>query len=148
MRKRSGSSRYPRTARLNEVVRETLAEDLERSDDPRLELVTITGVEVSSDLHHATVFYTGLGGKDDGWNPTPERAEEMHAALVHAAPRFRSALGREVRMKYTPRLTFVLDPSIAEGQKIESIIRSIHEREATDGTMDARPDAEVDDGGA
>lgn len=141
MSKRGGASRYPRTARLNEVVRETIAGDLERSDDPRLELVTITGVEVSSDLHHATVFYTGLGSKDDGWSATPERAEEMHAALDHAAPRFRASLGREVRMKYTPRLTFVLDPSIAEGQKIESIIRSIHARDAAAG------EAEVDDAG-
>jgi ribosome-binding factor A len=133
MRKRSGTHRYPRTARLNEVVREALAGELERSDDPRLELVTITGVEVTADMRHATVYYTGLGSKDNGWDPTPERAQEIDDALTHASSRFRATLGREVRMKYLPKLTFALDPSIAQGQRIESILRSIHEKEGPTG---------------
>ena len=53
--------KYPRTLRVNEVVRETLADQLERMEDPRLELVTITGVDVSPDLRHANVFYSALG---------------------------------------------------------------------------------------
>jgi ribosome-binding factor A len=53
---RHGSPRkYPRTARVNEVVREVLAEELERLSDPRLGLVTVTSVDVSPDLRHATV---------------------------------------------------------------------------------------------
>ena len=48
--------RYPRTARVNEVVLETLAEELERLSDPRLGFVTLTGVEVSPDLRQATVY--------------------------------------------------------------------------------------------
>ena len=53
--------RYPRTARVNEVVLETLAEELERLSDPRLGFVTLTGVEVSPDLRQATVYYSVLG---------------------------------------------------------------------------------------
>ena len=53
--------RYPRTARVNEVVLETLAEELERLSDPRLGFVTLTGVDVSPDLRQATVYYSVLG---------------------------------------------------------------------------------------
>jgi len=49
---------YPRTARVNEVVREVLADELERLSDPRLGLVTLTDVEVSADLRHADVYYS------------------------------------------------------------------------------------------
>ena len=77
---RSRPRRYPRTLRVNEVVRETLADHLERMEDPRLEIVTITGVDVSADLRHATVFYAALGRHD------PEIAEALEAA-AEAAPR-------------------------------------------------------------
>ncbi|HVJ96801.1 MAG TPA: ribosome-binding factor A, partial [Acidimicrobiia bacterium] len=50
--------RYPRTARVNEVMLEVLADELERMSEPRLELVTLTGVDVSRDLAHAKVFYS------------------------------------------------------------------------------------------
>ena len=49
----TSAKRYPRTARVNEVMLEVLADELERMGDPRLELVTLTGVDVSRDLAHA-----------------------------------------------------------------------------------------------
>ena len=52
--------RYDRTARVNEVVREVLADELERLSDPGLGLVTVTGVEVTPDLRQATVYYSAL----------------------------------------------------------------------------------------
>ena len=48
-------------ARVNEVVREALGDELERLSDPRLGIVTITGVDVSADLRQATVYYSALG---------------------------------------------------------------------------------------
>ncbi|MCL4294018.1 MAG: ribosome-binding factor A, partial [Acidimicrobiia bacterium] len=59
--------RYPRTARVNEVVREVLADELERLSDPRLGLVTLTDVDVSADLRHADVYYSV-------WEPVTGRA--------------------------------------------------------------------------
>ena len=108
--------RYPRTLRVNEVVREVLADELERLSDPRLELVTITGVDVSPDLRHATVWYSALGREDD----------DVSHALSSAAPHMRATLGREVRLKYLPRLEFREDPAIETGQRVEEIIRSLH----------------------
>jgi len=101
--------------RVNEVVRETLADHLERMGDPRLELVTITGVDVSRDLRHATVFYAALGRRD------PEIAD----ALADAAKPLRAALGREVRLKYLPALHFREDPAIETGQRVEEILRDL-----------------------
>ena len=111
--------KYPRTARVNEVVREVLAEELERMNDPRLSLVTITGVDVATDLRQARVYYAALGRSDD----------EVVTALRAAAPHLRAVLGNEVRMKYLPRLEFFLDPAIEQGQRVEDILRSLHAEE-------------------
>jgi len=122
--------RYPRTARVNEVVRETLADEIERLSDPRLGLVTITGVEVSPDLRHATIYYSALdtrkGAREVDVARLAERQEETRAALKSASPHLRAELGRQVRMKYTPELTFREDPAIIDGARIEEIIRSLH----------------------
>lgn len=121
--------RYPRIARVNEVVRETLADELERLNDPRLGLVTITGVDVRRDLRHATVYYSALdtkkGAREVVVAQTPERQEETRAALSSAAPHLRAQLGRQVRMKYTPELTFLEDPAIVQGARIEEILRDL-----------------------
>jgi ribosome-binding factor A len=113
--------RYPRTARINEVVLETLADEVERLSDPRLGFVTLTGVEVSPDLRHATVFYSVLGGE--------EQHEQTGKALRHAGSHLRAVLGREVRLKYLPELRFREDPAIAQGQRVEEIIRELHGQE-------------------
>jgi ribosome-binding factor A len=108
--------RYPRTLRVNELVREALADELARMSDPRLELVTITGVNVSPDLRQATVYYSALGRGDD----------DTLAALRSAGPHLRAVLGRQVRLKYLPALAFREDPSIEQGQRVEQIIRDLH----------------------
>lgn len=107
--------RYSRTLRVNEVVREVLADELERCSDPRLTMVTITGVNVSADLRHATVFYAALGRHDD----------DIPAALRAAAPHLRGVLGNQVRLKYLPRLQFREDPAIEHGQRVEEILRGL-----------------------
>jgi ribosome-binding factor A len=113
--------RYPRIARVNEVVHEVLADLLERLTDPRLELVTITGVEVTPDLRDATVFFSALAAK--------ATAEDAAAGLRAAAPRLRAELGKQVRLKYLPKLRFREDPAIIEGQRMEEIIRGLHRDE-------------------
>ena len=119
-------------ARVNEVVREALGDELERLSDPRLGLVTVTGVDVSADLRQATVYYSALGRADEagyggragtraGATGRPRRPRSQAAA-----PHLRASLGRQVRLKYTPELTFREDPAIAPGNRIEAIIRDLH----------------------
>ena len=64
-RPRQAPKHYPRVARVNEVVLEALADELERLSDPRLGFITLTGVEVTRDLSYADVYYSVLGTADD-----------------------------------------------------------------------------------
>lgn len=112
---------FNRMRRVNSIVRQVLADEVERLKDPRLELVSITGVETAPDLRHATVYFSSLD---------LERAGETREALESAAPRLRRALGREVRLKYTPALSFELDSGIASGERIDSIFRDLHRDES------------------
>jgi ribosome-binding factor A len=114
---------YARTARINELLREVLAEELERfaDTDERLRLPTVTGVEVTADLSSAKVYMSSV---DD---PVSEALTEHRAHLQRA-------IGRQVRMKRTPKLQFVPDPAVAEGAKVEEILRRLKNR--TSGEAD------------
>ena len=125
-------SPYPRTARVNEVLREVVAEELERvSDvDDRLKLVTVTSVDTSPDLRHATVFMSSL-------------SDETASALEEQRIPVQRAISRQVRLKRTPHLAFAPDPAVAAGFKVEEILRRIHTDApaADDGTPPMGDDA-------
>jgi ribosome-binding factor A len=123
--------RYPRTARLNEVMLEVLADELERLSDPRLGFVTLTSVDVNRDLSKANVYYSTLGGTSGAHAET--NPDATAAALESASAHLRRVLGREVRVKQVPRLVFLPDPAIESGERIEEILRDIRRREGTEG---------------
>ena len=108
---------YPRTARLNRLLREILAESLETIDDDRLELLTITAVEVDPDLRRAVVFY-------DSWQG-PEGDEVVLEALAEVRIRLQAAIGRQARIKRVPELSFAPDPAVRHGSHIEAILAEI-----------------------
>jgi ribosome-binding factor A len=110
----SGSRAYPRTARINESMREVIADELEHIDDDRLELVTVTGIEIDPDLGRARVYYSALSGQQHA-----SEAFQAHRARLQAA------VGRQIRMKRTPLLSFMPDPAIDEGLKIEALIHTM-----------------------
>lgn len=120
--------RYPRTARLNESLREVIAEELIRIDDERLLLVTITAIDVDPEMNRATVYYDSLVGEDGD--------EEIVAALAQHRVRIQSSVGRQVRAKKTPILTFKPDDAIRAAERIERIL---HDKD----TLPERP--QVDD---
>ena len=121
----TSAKRYPRTARVNEVMLEVLADELERMGDPRLELVTVTGVDVSRDLAHAKVYYSTLGATVSPDAP-PSFADDAGNALRKAATHLRGVVGRQMRIRQVPSLTFEVDPGIVAGQRIDEILRGIH----------------------
>ncbi len=96
------------------MLREVLAETLERIADTedRLRLVTVTGVDTSSDLSRATVYLSTLG------EPETAALEEVRAEL-------QAAIGSQVRMKRTPRLYFAADPAVKHGTRVEEILRRV-----------------------
>ena len=85
--------------------------------DPRVALVTITGVNVTRDLSLAKVFFSVTG--DDGDLKDAERG------LKSAAPFIRRELGKLMRLRFTPEIRFEYDGSIAYGQKIENLLRQV-----------------------
>jgi len=114
--------RYERTARVNEVVREVVADELERLSDPRLGLLTITGVDVAPDLRQATVYYSALIPAEG----KAEHEQDIAVALREVTPQLQAAIGRQVRMKYTPHLVFREDPAIRTGERVDQILRRLH----------------------
>lgn len=110
----SSPRRYPRTARVNHVVQEVVADELERIDDDRLGMTTVTGVEVDPDLRHATVWLSSL-------------SSESQEALGQHRVRLQAAIGRQMRMKRTPELRFRADPAVETGQRVEDILRGLEE---------------------
>jgi ribosome-binding factor A len=135
--------KYPRTARLNESLLEVLADELERLSDPRLELVTITGVDVARDLSRARVFYSTLGAETT--DASGRAAADAPAGLRAAAPHLRAVIGRQLRIRQVPTLAFEADPGILAGQRIDEILRGIEssagahvEREGDEDDEDVR----------
>jgi ribosome-binding factor A len=110
---------YPRTARLNRLFQEILAEQLELIDDDRLEMVTVMSVDCEADLRHATVYYDTLGGVDDD--------EKVLEALGEARHRLQGAIGRQARVKRTPELVFKPDDVARGAARIEQVFRSLHD---------------------
>jgi ribosome-binding factor A len=99
---------------VNELLREVLADEIERlaDADERLRLATVTGVDTSADLRHATVFLASLPG---------ERSEALDEHRI----RLQRVIGRQVRMKRTPQLGFSPDPAVASGAKVDEILRRL-----------------------
>jgi ribosome-binding factor A len=104
-------------SRVNETLREVIADEVTRLEDPRVGFVTITGVDTAPDLRNARVYYSVLGPDEDH--------TETQDGLDHAAPHIQEAVGRQVRLKYLPRLRFVVDESVERGMRIEAILRDI-----------------------
>ena len=107
-----------RMRRVNEAVREVvsahIAGDLK---DPRIGFVTVTGVDTSPDLRHARVYVSVLGSE-------VERQEALDG-LTSARGFLQSQVGSELRMKRTPTLEFLNDPSIDHGMKMERLISDV-----------------------
>jgi ribosome-binding factor A len=100
--------------RVNESVRQVLAEALPELKDPRIGLVTVKGVVTAPDLRHATVYVSVLGNEKKQ-AATMRGLEAAHGVL-------QSRLGRELRMKRTPQLTFEYDPSVERGVRMSQLI--------------------------
>jgi ribosome-binding factor A len=103
-----------RMRRVNESVRQVLAETLPELKDPRIGLVTVTAVKTAPDLRHATVYVSVLGNERKR-SSTMRGLEAAHGVL-------QSQLARQLRMKRTPQLTFEYDPSVERGVRMSRLI--------------------------
>jgi ribosome-binding factor A len=109
---------YPRVERVREAIKEILALEVERLRDPGLGFVTITEVTMSRDLRNARVYYTVYG------------ADAVRAAtadaMKRAAGHLRTAVAKQVRLRYVPQIEFIEDPVPERTRRLDEIITEIH----------------------
>jgi len=103
-----------RMRRVNEAIRETLAEAVGELKDPRIGFVTVTGVDTSPDLRQARVYVSILGNERKR-EKTLQGLESAHGVL-------QAKLATELRMKRTPQLAFEFDPTVQEGMRMSQLI--------------------------
>jgi ribosome-binding factor A len=103
-----------RMRRVNESLRQVLSEALLELKDPRIGFVTVTGVDTSPDLRHATVYVSVLGGEK-------KRSASM-TGLDAAHGVLQARLSRELRLKRTPTLAFEYDHAVAHGVYMSRLI--------------------------
>ena len=106
---------------LQKEISQIIIQDLK---DPRLGFVTVTGVSISDDLKNAKVFVSVLGSR--------EEIEQTFDGLNSAKGFIRSCIGKRVKLRYTPELSFLLDESASYGAHIEDLIRDIKDENPFD----------------
>jgi len=116
-RHRAPKRDYPRMARVNALLQEIIGDELERIDDERLELVTVTAVDCESDLRRAVVQFDSLRGAEDD--------EAVLAAFGNLRPRLQKAVARQARLKRTPELRFEPDVVIRSAERVDEVLRGI-----------------------
>ncbi len=113
----------PRARKVADRIKEVVAQRLDKGlRDPRLGFVTITDVQVTGDLQHASIFYTVLGTEQ-------ERADSA-AALAAATGMLRTEVGRNLNTRLTPSIEFILDGIPENAASIEALLREARERDA------------------
>jgi ribosome-binding factor A len=113
--RRANPAAANRNARVGELIKRIVAEEIELLDDDRLAFVSITGVDVDRELHRAVLWFTALDGDDD---PAIEEAFDEHRG------RFRRAVGNQARLRHTPRLEFRADETLRAAERIESLLQN------------------------
>ncbi|WP_275286650.1 30S ribosome-binding factor RbfA [Halomonas elongata] len=108
---------FKRTDRVADQLQKELAVLIQREiKDPRLGMVTVSGVEVSRDLGYADVHVTLLGENDEA------RVAENLTILKRAAGFLRGQIARRIKLRHVPELRFHYDASLERGQRLSSLI--------------------------
>lgn len=129
----TASKGFSRRDRISEQIRRELAE-LIRTElkDPRVGMISITGVEVSADYAHAKVFFSSMSGR--------EHLDSVLAGLQKAAGFLRRELGRRITIHNTPQLHFVFDESLERGADLSKLIEQAVSISKTPDSPDSTED--------
>jgi len=109
-----------RSEKVADLIQKEISQLLVKSiKDPRIGFITITRVTVSEDCRFARVYYSVAG--------TQAERESSMKGLDSAKGYVRKELGRRIRLRYTPDITFQFDPSVEYAIHVEELIRNIHQ---------------------
>ncbi len=113
---------YPRSERIGVRIQTALSELLKKKiQDPRIELATISGVQVTSDLRVAYVYYSVFG--------KAERLEEVREGFESSHGYIKRMLAPKLGLKYMPEIKFVHDKSFDHGSKMDRLLASVSKGE-------------------
>ncbi len=121
-----------RVRRVAEQIKKEVSQVISKElKDPRVAgMTSVTGVELSRDLRYASVYVSIYG--------TDQEKEETLQTLIGASGFIRSIIGKRVRLRYTPEISFFLDTSIEYGAYIESVIRSLKKEENSENDRSSK----------
>ncbi|MFC4308102.1 30S ribosome-binding factor RbfA [Steroidobacter flavus] len=134
---------YPRAKRVGQQIQRALSELIRRElRDPRLGMITLTDVRMSSDLSYAKIYYSVLGAD-------PLLAQQI---LTQASDMLRGPLGRALGIRHSPELRFVQDELIESGARLSALInKAVKDDEARhvdeEPAAESESSAEADDDG-
>ena len=118
---------FSRSDRVGELIQQVLSETLRKDvNDPRLEMTTISDVRMSADLRIANIYYTASGD--------PKQQERVARGFEKAAGFFKRSLGRQLQLRYMPKLKFFLDESFDYGSRIDNLLASLQDKDGPDHT--------------
>jgi ribosome-binding factor A len=133
---------FKRTDRVSEQLQRELAQIIQLEiRDPRVGMVTVSAVDLSRDLHYATVYVTFLGIEE-----SIKATQVAIDVLNEAGGYIRVLIGKRMRMRAVPHVKFIFDESISRGRDLSSLIEQARDKDAggtatdLDDSVDARSD--------
>lgn len=111
---------FKRSDRVAQEIQKEVAVILQREvKDPRIGMVTVSDVEISSDLAYAKIFDTFLFDQDENV------IEQGMKGLEKASPYIRSLLGKVMRLRIVPELRFIYDQSLVDGMRMSNLVTNV-----------------------
>ncbi|ACA31022.1 30S ribosome-binding factor RbfA [Histophilus somni] len=111
---------FKRSDRVAQEIQKEVAVILQREvKDPRIGMVTVSDVEISSDLAYAKIFVTFLFDQDENV------IEQGMKGLEKASPYIRSLLGKVMRLRIVPELRFIYDQSLVDGMRMSNLVTNV-----------------------
>lgn len=129
--RQSTSRHYPRTARINALLHEIVADYFERVDEDAIGFMTITGVEVDADLNICAVYLSTFADESQD--------DVILKALAEHRKPIQSAIAQQAKLRKTPTVTFTFDPGVRAGNRIDEVLGTIEFTEVPvleEGTYD------------
>lgn len=121
---------FSRTQRVSQEMQKEIAIILQREvKDPRVGMATVSGVEVSRDLAYAKVFVTFLDVLTTA-PQDPDRVKNGIKALQDAQGFIRTLVGKAMRLRVVPELTFAYDDSLVEGMRMSNLVTNVVKNDA------------------
>jgi ribosome-binding factor A len=112
-----------RQQRISDLLLSFIAEEIRKLRDPRIALITITGIDVSKDYRHARVYWSAVEESGAARFPDEATIAEIDSALRGVSGLLKKRIGSELQLKFTPALHFKYDASAQTGSRIDQLLR-------------------------